>query len=361
MDNQESFAATRHGRMHHVEAGAGKAVPPAGQTRQRGGGSMQARIQALLAAGLACLAAWTPAGAQTAYPEGKPVTILVGTPPGGALDGTARLLGTHLTRLWGQTVLVENRSGASATIAAAAMAKSPPDGHTLLLTSRGIAMAPALYPRLTFDTSALTAVAAVSEQPTLLMVSPGFPARTLPDFLKLVKASPGKFTYGTTGNGSLPHVAAEMFQGMTGASIVHIPYKGGAPLLLDMMSNRVDFMFASPGVGSVKDGKTTPIAILAATRSPLFPDLPTFGEVGLPEFTMETWYGLFAPANTPREVVEKIAQGVTTVLANPEAQQQLKGLGSTPGATTPAGFQASFQDDLRRFARIIHSTGMKID
>ncbi|MDO9435154.1 tripartite tricarboxylate transporter substrate binding protein [Hydrogenophaga sp.] len=297
--------------------------------------------------------------AQAPFPT-KTVTIVSGTPAGGPIDSTARLIGLHLSQMWGQTVLVENRPGASATIAAAYVAKAPGDGHTLLLTSRGIAMAPELYKKLPYDTAKdLVPIAPVSVQPTLLMVRPGFPAKTLAEFVSVIKSNPGKFNYASTGNGSLPHVAGAVFQRLVGSKIVHVPYKGGSPLLVDLSAGRVDFTFASPGVGGGQSGKLNPIGNAAKARSPDYPDIPTFAEVGVPDFQFDTWYGLFSSKDTPLPVAQFINESVRKVLDKPEVQKALRDLGASPGNMSRDDFAASFTVDLKRYGDMIRDSDVQ--
>lgn len=223
-------------------------------------------------------------------------------------------------------------------------------------------MAPALYPKLAFDTAkAFAPVAIVSEQPTLLMVSPTFPARTLHEFIKMVKANPGKYTYASTGNGSLPHLAGAMFQSLSGANIVHVPYRGAAPLMTDLTASRVDFTFASPGLGGVSSGRVVAIGNVATTRSAGYADVPTFAEAGMPTFRLETWYGLFAPAGTSPEIVKAINDKVNMVLRRPEVVAKLASLGATPGKSQPDSFNESFHADLARYGEMVRTLGLNVD
>jgi tripartite-type tricarboxylate transporter receptor subunit TctC len=319
---------------------------------------------ALSAAAMLCVhyGAAGPAAAQ-AFPA-RPVTIVVGLAPGGPLDTTARLLGPHLSKAWGQTVIVENRPGANSTVAAGIVAKSPADGHTLLITTRAIAINASLYPRLPFDTAkAFVPVAMALEQPNLLVVAADFPARNVPQLLKVLKENPGKHTYASPGSGGVPHLAGEMFKSLTGTQIVHVPYKGAAPLMIDLAGGRIDMTFSSPGssMAHISQGKAFPIAVASDKRSPLLPNVPTFAEHGIADFSIATWYGLFAPAGTPVDVVRKINAELNNYLKTDDARKRLSSFGATAVISTPEGFRAQFDEDLARFSKVVRGMGLQID
>ncbi|MCD6076459.1 MAG: LacI family transcriptional regulator [Ramlibacter sp.] len=313
---------------------------------------------------LAAAALALPALAATpAYPA-KAVTILVASAPGGPLDDAARRLGQHLTSIWNVPVVVDHRPGAGGTIAAAALARAPADGHTLLIATRAIVVNPALYEKLTFDTATdIQPVAKVNEQPTLLAVARHFPAKTYADVIALLRKDPGKYSFGSAGNGGIPHIAGEMFMRASGTKMIHVPYKGLAPVLTDMQAGRIDMTFASPQTVSafLADGRLKAIAVASPARSPLSPDLPTFAELGLKDMNISSWYGLFAPAKTAPEIVQKINAGVVDFQKSAAAQKWLREQGAEATPQSVQQFTEDFHRDLVAMSDLLKRLGVKAE
>jgi hypothetical protein len=294
----------------------------------------------------------------------KPITLIVSSAPAGPLDAAGRMLSDYLSKSLGKPVVVENRPGASGAVAAGILAKSPADGYTLMISTRAITINPTLYPKLPFDTSkAFIPVAMVMEQPNLLVVGKDFPARTVPQLIKVLKDNPEKYSFGSPGNGGIPHLAGEMFKSVTGTSILHIPYKGAAPLMTDLLGGRVDMTFSSPGtaLAQLNEGTVFPIAIASEKRSPLLPKIPTFAEYGLKGLNIDSWYGVFAPAGTPTEVVKTLNQEINNFLKTDDAKKRINGLGATPVAVSSEDFKILFDDDLVRFGKLVRQLSIGVD
>jgi tripartite-type tricarboxylate transporter receptor subunit TctC len=326
-------------------------------------------IKALEAAarGLAMAAALTViasgAAAQTAYPV-KPVRIMVGAPAGGGTDIIARVLADKLAGPLGQAVLVENRPGASNTIAADLTAKAAPDGHTLLAaTNTGQAIAPHLL-KLSFDPiKDLTPIALIVVVPNVLAVNNSIPANNVKELVALIKAKPGEFKYASSGVGSTQHLAGEGFAFLTGTKMVHVPYKGSSQAHLDLIAGEVQIMFdtTSSAIGHIRAGKLKPLAVTSPARSGELPNVPTLAEAGFPGFEMTTWYGLYVTAGTPRDVVTRLQTEVARVIKLPDVQTRLKGLGGEPGTATPAQFADMNKAEFERFGKLIRDANIKVD
>jgi tripartite-type tricarboxylate transporter receptor subunit TctC len=298
-----------------------------------------------------------------AYPA-KPVTVLVGFTAGGPVDTTTRTVGEWLSRKWGQPVIVDVRPGANGTVAASMAAKAPADGYTLVMATRSITMNAALYTRLPYDPGkSFIPIAIAAAQPSVLVVSKDFPVKSSADLLQKIKARPGQYSYASTGNGSIPHLAGEMFQAITGTKVNHIPYKGGASLIIDLMAGRVDMSFGGLGtvIGQIRDGHVVPIAVASDQRSPLIPDVPTFAEAGVKGFNVDTWYGLLAPAGTPPAIIARINADVNEALSAPEVRQKLLQAGSSVQQVSPEVYLAQYKDDLRRYGKLIKELGLQLD
>jgi tripartite-type tricarboxylate transporter receptor subunit TctC len=294
----------------------------------------------------------------------KPITLIVSSAPAGPLDAAGRMLSDYLSKTLGKPVVVENRPGASGAVAAGILAKAPADGYTLMISTRAITINPTLYPKLPFDTSkAFIPVAMVMEQPNLLVVGKDFPARTVPQLIKVLKENPEKYSFGSPGNGGIPHLAGEMFKSVTGTSILHIPYKGAAPLMTDLLGARVDMTFSSPGtaLAQLNEGTVFPIAIASEKRSPLLPKVPTFAEYGLKGLNIDSWYGVFAPAGTPTEVVKTLNQEINNFLKTEDAKKRINGLGATPVNLSLEDFKTLFDEDLVRFSKLVRQLSIGVD
>ena len=307
------------------------------------------------------LAAFTVA-AQT-YPA-RPVKIMVGANAGGGTDIIARMLADKYQVSMGQPFVVENKPGASNTIAADATAKAAPDGHTLLVaTNTGQAIAPHLM-KLGFDTNKdLVPVALIVVVPNVLVVSPSVPAGNVRDLIALVKANPEKFAYGSSGVGSTQHLAGEAFNLAAGTKAVHVPYKGSAQALTDLVGGQIqlDFDTTSSAMAFIKSGKVKALAVMSPKRTPELPDVPTLTEAGLPGVEMTTWYGLFVTAGTPKPVIDKLYAETMKAIKDPEVAKKLVGLGGEPGNVSQAEFAALVKSDYDRFGKLIKDANVKLE
>lgn len=301
------------------------------------------------------------AHAQT-YPR-SPIRIVVPFPPGGGTDLLARLIGQKLNEIWGQPVVTDNRAGANGTIGAAIVAKSPPDGYTLLLVPSGFAVNPSMYPRLPFNAEKdFAPIMQLAASPLLVLVHPSLPATSIGELIALAKARPGMINYASSGNGSPPHLATEHFKTMAGVSMVHIPYKGGGPAMVDLLAGHVSVYFNAilQALPYAKGGKLRPLAVTSPKRFPAIPQTPTIAEGGLPGYEMTNWYALLAPAATPKEIVSRINTEVAKILNETEAKERLAADGAIVVAGTPEEFAAFLQQEMAKFAKIVKASGMKI-
>ena len=308
-----------------------------------------------LAGALCCLALAAPAAWAQSWPA-KPIRVIVNFPPGGAADQLARMVGTPLGEALGQPVVIENRGGANGNIGGEVVAKSPPDGYTLLMSSGGmVSVNPHIYPHMSFDpTKDLVPVASTARVLVYLVAKPSVPANNIKEFIAYVKANPGKLAYGSPGNGSSPHLAGEMLKSQAGLYAIHVPYRGAAPALQDLLAGQLDFYF-DPGIGLpyVRANRLKLFAIGSMKRSPLFPDVPTLDEAGLKGFDADTVFGFYAPAGTPPDVINRLNREVNRILGTPSVQERIITLGGEPLALSPAEFAAKADEDSKRFAKII--------
>ena len=318
-------------------------------------------VRALLAG--ACLAWVAQAGAQ-AFPT-REVRIVVPQAPGGASDALARILGAELSKRWGQPVVVENKVGANGNIGTAEVARAAPDGHTLLLTYAGThATSPALYANLPWDpVKDFVAVAPVGSLPFVMVVNAALPAKDLKGVIELAKAQEGKLNNASPGAGSMNHLLGEMFNRAAGVKLTHVPYKGIAQAMTDLIGGRVEVTFSSlqSVLAHVKSGALRPIALTGAKRSPLMPDLPTMAELGLNDFDVEPWFGVLAPAGTPAAVVSRINRDITEIVRSPDVSARFAAVGATPLAMTPAEFDAQIKSDLAKWNRTVRAANIKLD
>ena len=315
-----------------------------------------------LAAACAIAAVAASAVAQT-YPS-KPVRIMVGAGAGGGTDIIARMLADKYQAAMGQPFVVENKPGASNTIAADLTAKAPADGHTLLVaTNTGAAIAPHLI-KLAYDPNKdLIPVALIVVVPNVLVVGPNVAANNVRDLIVLMKAKPDGFSYGSSGVGSTQHLAGEAFNLAAGTKAVHVPYKGSSQALADLVGGQIqlDFDTTSSAMAFIKGGKVKALAVMSPKRTPELPDVPTLAEAGLPGVEMTTWYGLFVTAGTPKDVVNKIYAETVKALQMPDVQKRLVGLGGEPGNITQDQFAAMVKSDYDRFGKLIKDANVKLD
>lgn len=316
------------------------------------------KITALALAGLAMLPL---AAAAQGYPD-KPVRLVMPFPAGGMGDIVARMLAADLAKLWGQPVVVDNRAGASGMIGNEHVARAAPDGYTLLLAISQVALAPSLYPKLAYDVEKdFVPLARVADAVSVFITSDP-EIRSMKDYVALAAKSPDKYSYGTYGAGTTAHIFAEMFNRETGIRTVHIPYKGAAPMMTDLLAGHVSLSFsdlATP-LPYVQSGKVRAYAVTGSRRAPLLPDVPTFSELGYKGFDVAGWYALFAPAKTPPEVVRRIRDGVDKVLKAPETQARLTQLGLLPSTDAPATFEQRLRDDMAYWKKAVADNQIRI-
>ena len=314
---------------------------------------MAGRRHALLLAATALLL--PGATLAQAWPA-KPVKIIVNFPPGGAADQIARAVGQPLQEALGQPVVIENKSGSGGNLGGDAVAKAPPDGYTLLMSSGGmVSVNPFIYPKMSFDPAKdLVPVASAARVLVFLVTKPDFPAKDAKEFLGYLKSHPGKASFGSPGNGSSPHLAAEMMKSQAGVFATHVPYRGAAPALTDLLAGQIDFAF-DPGVAipHIKAGKVKLLAVGSLKRSPLFPNVPTLDEIGLSGFDADTVFGFYAPAGTPTDVVARLNREINRILTLPGPRERILALGGEPAPMTPAQFHDKAMEDARRFGKVI--------
>ena len=310
----------------------------------------------------ACLAAM-PAFAQS-YPS-KPVKLIVPQAPGGATDVFARYVGQRLSAKWGQPVVVENKVGAAGVIGTDVVAKSEPDGYTMLVTYAGSqAVNQTLYAKIPFDSvKDFQTVATIARSPFLLVVGNASPIRSFPDLIARAKAKPGSVTYATSGSGSINHLLSESLKVEAGIDMVHVPYKAIAAAMTDVISGQVDNAFAAfpSAIQLVRGGKLRALAVSSAKRNPGAPDVPTIAEMGYPAFDVAPWWGILAPAGTPRAIVDKVNADVAEVLRTPEVQAFFRDQGSEPLVMSPDDFMKTLQEDVVKWARVVKTSGARID
>jgi tripartite-type tricarboxylate transporter receptor subunit TctC len=317
------------------------------------------RFAALLAAIAVCIAA--DISAQQNYPAG-PMRIVVPFTPGGGTDILARLIAQKLNESWGQPVVVDNRPGAAGTLGTAFVAKSVGDGHTLLIVPAGYAGNPGLYKKLPYDhTRDLTPVSWLASGPLALVVHPSLPAKSVKELIAFARARPGEINFGSSGAGTLPHLSAELFNSMSSIKMVHIPYKGAGAAVTDVMAGRVPvyFMNILQSVSLIKAGKLRALGVTTPQRTPIAPDIPSIAEAGLKGYDMTNWYGLLAPAATPREAIVKLNAEVVRILKLPDLTSRLADDGMTVVASSPERFAEFLARETDKFTKVIEAAGIK--
>ena len=323
---------------------------------------MHAIRRHLLCAAALVLAAGS-ALAQADYPS-RPIKIIVPFPPGGSTDVLLRLIQPRLAQQLGQPVVIENKSGASSTVGADFVAKSAPDGYTLLVGTLHHTVAQVVFPKLPYriDTD-LVSMGTLAIIPNMVVVNSQVPAKTVAELVALTKAAPDKYNYGSAGAGSAHHLIGEMFKLQTGASLMHVPYRGSAPAVADLLGGSVSVMFdtAPSAMPHIKSGKTRTLAVTTATRSTALPDVPTLAEAGVPGFDIGTWYGFMAPAGTPAAIVERIHAETSKIMSDPAVQKQLQAQGIEPLPGTPAEMQARIKRELAEFAVQAKKANLRVE
>jgi len=323
--------------------------------------SMKNPLLSLAAAALIATAGG--ALAQT-YPA-KPVRMIVPFPAGGATDIVARLIAQKLTESWRVQVLVDNRGGAGGTIGSDIAAKSPPDGYTILMaTSSTHAIAPSLYTKLAYDpVRDFAPVTLVASATVLLAVHPSLPTRSVKDLIALAKREPDALSFASSGNGGISHLIGEHFKSVAGIRMLHVPYKGDTPALIDLVSGQVQLMFgtAVSFLPYVKSGRLNALAVTNPRRSPIVPNVPTVAESGLPGFEALQWFGIFAPAGTPKDVVAKLNADIVKAARLPDVRERMTTLGADVVGNTPVEFAAFQKADTAKWAKVVKASGAKID
>jgi len=299
--------------------------------------------------------------AEQAFPS-KVVRILVGAPPGGSNDIFARAIAQRITPSLGHQVIVDNRPGANQLIAADLTAKAPPDGHTLYVTTTSFAAGVAIQPKQPFDpVNDLTGVTKIADGPMALVVHPSLPAKTAKDLIAIARAKPGQLNYTSSGVGSINHMAMEVFKSQAKIDIVHIPHKGMAPALTDLMAGNVQVLIVSlPSVtGQMKSGRLRALGVTSAKRTSYMPELPTIAESGLPGYESSLWWGMFAPAKTPKPVIDRLNAEVHKAIAGPEMKKLYVEFGAEPAPTTPEAFSAMVKTEIAKWAKVVKDANIK--
>ncbi|MGH8617749.1 MAG: tripartite tricarboxylate transporter substrate binding protein [Burkholderiales bacterium] len=314
---------------------------------------------------LVCLLAPLPALAATPadYPS-RPIRVIVPFTAGSGPDVVARLVGQKLSEIWKQPVVVDNRAGAAGTIAADLVAKAVPDGYTLLMASPSQVITVSLLPKLPYDfVRDLAPVSLVASSDYSLAANPQLPARSLRELVALAKARPGQLTYGSSGTGTVTHLAGEQLNRQAGITLLHVPYKGAAQVITDVMAGQISMLFNSVATlaPSVRAGKLRGIGVTAKARSPLLPEVPTFAEEGMPGFETRAWFGLLTTAGTPRGVTAKLQAEIVRMLEAPDTRERIVAMGMDPIGNTPAEFGAVIGQEIARYARLIKDGNIRAD
>ena len=297
------------------------------------------------------------------YPN-KTVRVIVPFPAGGSTDIVGRTVAQKLSERWGQPVVVDNRAGGGTVIGTDIVAKAAPDGYTLLVTPAPFTINPSLLAKLPYDALAdFAPITLINTTPLVLVVNPGVPARSVKELIALAKARPGQLNFGSSGTGGSNHLAGELFNATAGVKIVHIPYKGNAPALIDLAGGHVDLIFngLTSALPLIKGGKLRALAVTSLQRSAALPDAPTLDEVALKGFVAVAWNGLGAPANTPRDVIAKINTDVVRIVSSPELKERLKAEGSDPVGSTTAQYAAFLRDEIAKWAKVIKFAKVKAE
>ena len=313
-------------------------------------------------AGTLALAAPLPAGAQT-YPD-RSVTVVVGASPGGSTDVSARLLADPLSKALGKPVVVENKAGASGNIAASQVARAKPDGHTLLMQYSGYHVGnPYLFSKLPWEQKDFRPVAVVTFSPHIFAVHSSVKANNLKELAELARASPGEYKYGTAGNGSIQHLSTELFAQMTGTKLVHVPYKGAAPAVTDLLGGRIEIVNTTPPslISHIRAGKLKPLAYTSDKRHPLLNDIPTSAEAGLPGYEVASWFGILAPAGTPPAVIERLSSEIRKIVEGDEFKRKVEEQGGLAVYKGPDDFSVLIEQEFDYWGKVIKTAGIKPD
>jgi tripartite-type tricarboxylate transporter receptor subunit TctC len=322
------------------------------------------RALGLLALGLGAIVAPGLARAQPADWPARPIRFILPFPPGGGTDILGRLIAERLTAGLGQPVVTENRGGAGGNLGAEAAAKSPPDGYTIVLVAPSLAISPSLYSKLNYDpVKDFAPVSLVATVPNVMITNPSVPAATLGEFIALAKSKPGEMNFGSGGSGTSNHLAGELFNIVAGVKLVHVPYKGVNLAMNDVLSGRVQLVFIGIPAAAphIKAGKLRALALAAPQRSAVLPDVPTADEAGLPKFEVTTWYGILAPAGTPRPVVARLNGELGRIMHSSEMKERLDALATDPVTGTPEEFAELIRREIAKWGEVVREAGLKAD
>ena len=321
--------------------------------------------RSVFAAVTLCFGLWSFATSFEASAQGYPsrtIRIVVAFAPGGGADTNARILAPRLSEQLGVPVIVDNRPGAGSMLGTEIVAKAPPDGYTLLLGTSEFAVNPSLQPKIPYDTLAdFAPVAQTVSSQYVLSTHPSVPVKTVKEFVALAKARPGQLNYGSAGVGSASHLAGELLQSMTGTKLVHIPFKGAGPATIALMSGEFSFMFSSTtaAVAQIRSGKLRAIAVTGPKRFSELPDVPTVAEAGVPGFVITGWFGVIAPAATPREIVKRLSGEIARVVQHPAVQERFAALGTVPVGSSPDEFAAFLRAEVEKWSRVVKASGAR--
>jgi tripartite-type tricarboxylate transporter receptor subunit TctC len=318
-------------------------------------------FKAITAAGL-ILCAFNASASDT-YPS-KPITWVVPFPPGGAMDVMARTLGDKLSQSMKQPVVIENRPGAGGSIGSGVVARSAPDGHTMMIVSIGHAVNPSLYPKLSYDAAKdFEPVSLVGIVPNILVAHPSLKANNVKELIAQAKAAPGKLTYASAGNGTTVHLAAELFNSMAGVDVMHVPYKGSAPAVTDLIGGQVNIMFDSVSSAKpyIQSGKLKALAVTTSKRSSIFPNVPTMAESGIPGYELSGWYAVFVPAKTPKPIVDRLNAELVKALKQDDVRARFTQIGAEPVGSSPQQLANTLKTETARWAKIVHDRNIKPD
>jgi len=297
------------------------------------------------------------------YPA-KPIRLIVPYAPGGGVDIVARAVGQELGKRVNQSIVIENRTGAGGNIGSEAVAKAPPDGYTLLMASPANTINSSLYAKMPYDPlRELVPIALIASVPTVLLANRSLPAQTVKQLVALAKARPGALTYGSGGSGTTEHLAGEMFKSSAGIDMLHVPYKGGAQVMTDLMGGQIALMFVNQlaALPQIKAGKVRALGVASGERSPALPGVPTFAEAGFFDFKVSVWWGVMGPGGLSKDVVAQLNRDIVAALASPEMKERLQSMSARPIGGTPAEFAAFFADETTRWARVVKASGAKVD
>ncbi|HXR56255.1 MAG TPA: tripartite tricarboxylate transporter substrate binding protein [Casimicrobiaceae bacterium] len=322
------------------------------------------RMLTALIVGLASIGLSMPAASAADYPT-KPIRIVVPFPPGGTTDILARAVAQKLSETWNQQVIVDNRPGAGGNIGADLVAKAAPDGYTLVMGTVGThAINPNLYRKMPYDhVKDFAPIILVAGVPNVLVVNPSLPVHTVRELIDYAKANPGKLNFASSGNGTSIHLSGELFKTMANVQMTHVPYKGSAPALADLMGGQVQLMFDNlpSSLGLIKGGKLRAVAVTSTTRAAALPDVPTIAESGLPGFEASSWFGLLAPAGTPHDIVAKLNGVIAAWLATPDAKDKLLAQGAIAAGGSPEAFAKHIDSETSKWAKVVKASGAHID